>query len=240
MSDEVELDTHELRETLEELQEERKEREETERQASWTRYVALTTAILAVFAAIGAVQSASLVNESMRLQLKAADRWNEYQSARQKDHLFSVQAYGLLDRGVAPAPAPERASSPAVEKGAEKPGRAHAARRPAGSGAPAPAEARKERTWTALSPAERLRDYIDQVDHEARKETDLSHEAAELEGESGEQLHRHHRFAQSVAMIQIAIALSAVAALSRIKLLWLLSLVVGAGGVVLFAWGFLG
>src|SRR5437764_804012 len=63
MSDEVELDTHELRDTLEELQEERKEREETERQTSWTRYVALSTALLAVFAAIGSVQSASLVND---------------------------------------------------------------------------------------------------------------------------------------------------------------------------------
>src|SRR5205823_1416242 len=130
-SDEVELDTHELRDTLEELQEERKEREESERQTSWTRYVALTTAILAVFAAIGSVQSASLVNDSMRLQLKAADRWNEYQSARQKDHLYSVQAYNLLDRGVAPATpaaAAVAAAPPAPEEGAAKPSRGHAAR----------------------------------------------------------------------------------------------------------------
>lgn len=245
MSDEVELDTHELRETLDELQEERKEREESERQTSWTRYVALTTALLAVFAAIGSVQSASLVNDSMRLQLKASDRWNEYQAARQKDHLYSVQAYALLDRGVAPAPspaAPEAAGQPpnwesprAVTARVHPHGRDSTPSQETGAGP----TAKKERAWAPLSPAVRLREYIGEVDHEAKKEAGLSHEATELEERSTEQLHRHHRFAESVALIQIAIALSAVAALSRMKFVWLGSLIVGLAGIGLFVLGFL-
>src|SRR5947209_13220183 len=100
MSEEVEIETKELQETIEELHEERREREQEARQTAWTRYIALTTAILAVFAAIGALQSGALINESMMLQLRASDRWNEYQAARQKDHLYSLQAFALLDRGV--------------------------------------------------------------------------------------------------------------------------------------------
>jgi hypothetical protein len=51
--------------------------------------------------------------------------------------------------------------------------------------------------------------------------------------------HRHHRYASSVALLQIAIALSAIAALSANRTLWLLSIVVALSGAVLFADGFL-
>ena len=52
MSEEIEIETKELQETIEELHEERREREQEARLAAWTRYIALTTALLAVFAAI--------------------------------------------------------------------------------------------------------------------------------------------------------------------------------------------
>src|SRR5512143_719505 len=99
MPEEVEIETNELQETIEELHEERREREEAEKRNAWTRYIALTTALLAVFAAVGALQSGALVNEAMMNQLKASDTWAEYQSARLKDHLYTIGANTLLDSG---------------------------------------------------------------------------------------------------------------------------------------------
>ncbi len=48
-------------------------------------------------------------------------------------------------------------------------------------------------------------------------------------------LERHHRYANSVAFFQVAIALGAVAALTRIRLVWYGSLALGALGLVYFA-----
>jgi hypothetical protein len=53
-------------------------------------------------------------------------------------------------------------------------------------------------------------------------------------------LHEHHRFADAVAFLQVAIALGAVAALTRNRLVWLGSLAVGAGGLVIAVLAWLG
>ena len=47
-------------------------------------------------------------------------------------------------------------------------------------------------------------------------------------------MHRHHAFANAVALIQVAIALGAVAALTRMQLVWWGSVVLGTGGLVMF------
>ena len=65
MPEEIDVDTKDLQDTIGELQEERKEREETERRGAWTRYIALTTALLAVFAAVAALRAGTLVNEAV-------------------------------------------------------------------------------------------------------------------------------------------------------------------------------
>ena len=52
-------------------------------------------------------------------------------------------------------------------------------------------------------------------------------------------MHRHHGFAISVAFFQVAIALGAVAALTRNRLVWWASLAVGAAGLVSFVRAFL-
>ena len=66
-------------------------------------------------------------------------------------------------------------------------------------------------------------------DAEAKeKERDArSHEADEL-------LEQHHGFAIAVALFQVAIALGAVAALTRMRLLWFGSLALGLGGLAAF------
>lgn len=47
-------------------------------------------------------------------------------------------------------------------------------------------------------------------------------------------LHRHHGFASSVAIFQVAIALGAVAALTRNRVIWFGSLLLGAAGAAFF------
>lgn len=53
-------------------------------------------------------------------------------------------------------------------------------------------------------------------------------------------LRRHHLYAYSVALLQVAIALGAVAALTRRRSIWIFSVLIGTGGTVLLAIGFLG
>jgi hypothetical protein len=61
---------------------------------------------------------------------------------------------------------------------------------------------------------------------------------AEMERQSEHSLHVHHQFAKAVTIFQVAIALSAIAALARRKEMWWVSLAVGAVGLGLFAMGF--
>lgn len=69
---------------------------------------------------------------------------------------------------------------------------------------------------------------IEKAAHEKERARD------EASREADELLERHHHFANSVAFIQVAIALGAVAALSQARLVWYGSLVIGAIGAALF------
>lgn len=82
----------------------------------------------------------------------------------------------------------------------------------------------------------------------AAEQQRYAREQAELEGvarakererdeksfEADELLHRHHRYADGVALFQVAIALGAVAALARYRLVWLLSILLGLSGAAFF------
>jgi hypothetical protein len=83
--------------------------------------------------------------------------------------------------------------------------------------------------------------FSDERQRYAREQADLERVARDKERERDERsleadelLHRHHRFADSVALFQVAIALGAVAALARYRLIWFLSMLVGLGGAGLF------
>ncbi len=206
MPEEQEVETSELQEAIDEIHKERGEREEQERTTAWTRYIGLTTAILAVFAAVGALRSGGLVNEAMISQLKASDTWNEYQSARQKVHLYTVEAYALIDRA------------------------------DAATGGKA---GRSKDKWAPKSTADRAKDYEGQVKTEDGKAKDLSKKAEKFEKEAEHLKHGHEQFATSVAFIQVAIALGAISALTKLKPVWIMSIVVGLGGFVAFVAGFL-
>jgi len=53
--------------------------------------------------------------------------------------------------------------------------------------------------------------------------------------ESDHLLHQHHGFAKAVTLFQISIALGAVAALTRMRVVWCGSLAAGAAGMVFAA-----
>ena len=59
----------------------------------------------------------------------------------------------------------------------------------------------------------------------------LEHERDARSREADELMHRHHSFAFAVALFQVAIALGAVAALSRVRPMWIVSLLVGLAGL---------
>lgn len=59
-------------------------------------------------------------------------------------------------------------------------------------------------------------------------------ERDEKSAEADELLHRHHRFADGVALFQVAIALGAIAALARYRAVWILSMLLGLVGAGFF------
>ena len=75
----------------------------------------------------------------------------------------------------------------------------------------------------------------------AEEQTEIAAEAKKKEAErdakaaeAQHRLHQHHQYANTVALLQVAIALGAVAALSRIRIIWILSIVLGIAATVLF------
>jgi hypothetical protein len=189
----AEIETKELQQAIEELHEERAELETQRKSGAWLNYVGLGTALLAVFAAVGALQSATLINGGLINQVKASDTWAEYQASRQKDHLYTLALNAMADA----------------------------------SGAFSPKAA-----------AARTKQYRAKVAEELAKERERSTEARTLERESATQIHKQHFFEYSVGLIQVAIALSAVSALAKVKPVWYVGLVAGAIGIALFAVGF--
>jgi hypothetical protein len=51
-------------------------------------------------------------------------------------------------------------------------------------------------------------------------------------------MHHHHFYAQAVALLQVAIALGAVAALTRRRIVWVGSMLLGLVGAGMFGWAF--
>ncbi len=82
--EEIEVPTEHLHEAINEKAEEAKERNE---EKAWSMVVAISTAIMAVFAAISGLMAGDHANEAMFLQvkasvqtIKASDQWSYYQA----------------------------------------------------------------------------------------------------------------------------------------------------------------
>jgi hypothetical protein len=188
------IETDDLKERLEQVSE---GAEDEGRSAPWTLGLSLSTALLAVLAAIASLESGGWANDAILLrndavlhQSKADDLWAYYQARGIKAVVFTTQA--------------EAASSPELAKKWR-------------------AEADRETEGRAA----------------LKSDADTQEATVERSSERSEHaLHVHHQFARSVTIFQIAIALSAIAALTRRKPMWWMSLGIGGVGAVFFVLGF--
>jgi uncharacterized protein DUF4337 len=101
-------------------------------------------------------------------------------------------------------------------------------------------QAASESSWIALG-KNPPRFFGDEQQRYAREQAELAQVARQKErardgasAEADHLMHQHHRFADSVALLQVAIALAAVAALTRVRLVWFGSMIIGLGGTSLF------
>jgi hypothetical protein len=89
-------------------------------------------------------------------------------------------------------------------------------------------------------------DYAEKQKRYGEEQKEIQDQAREREKQRDEKsreadhlLHRHHRFANAVALFQVSIALGAVAALTRYRVVWLASMLLGLGGLGAAALGLL-
>jgi hypothetical protein len=181
------IETQELKEKLDESEE---HVHGGKAGAPWILWLSLSTAIIAVLAAIASLESGAYANDAIVQkndailhQSKADDAWSYYQAKGIKAVVYETQ------------------SDPKWHDAAEKEKKAQ----------------------------EELR-------AQAEKEQDA---VKEMDEKSEQSLHVHHQFAKSVTISQIAIALAAIAALTRRKPVWWVSLAAGAFGAWFFILGFL-
>src|SRR2546425_8853984 len=194
---EDEFETTEFKERLEEATDEAVQA--AENRSRWVVYLSFSTALIAVLAAIAALESGAYSNEALMqkneallAQSKASDQWAYYQAKSVKGAIYASQAA-------------------AIES----------------SNADLAARARKE--------AERYSKEEEEISKSAKE---LEKEVAEKTELSANSMEHHHRFAYSVTMFQISIALAAIAALSRQKGVWFTGLIVAVAGFVYFVDGF--
>lgn len=87
---------------------------------------------------------------------------------------------------------------------------------------------------------ERRRRYVLEQDAIQEKAKEREREREAKDREADHLLHLHHRYAAAVAFFQVSIALGAIAALTRIRLVWLGSMALGAAGIVFALLGLAG
>ena len=159
--EEMEVPTEHLQETINERAKEEK---------AWTMYVAISTAFMAVFAAISGMLAGHYSNEALIQQIKASDQWAYYQSKGIKAEIASMN--------------PQKDSGAVLKY---------------------------------------------------KNEQKLIKENADsFEKKSESFLEQHIILARSVTLFQIAIAISAIAILTRRKQLWYIAMLLGATGVFFF------
>ena len=183
-----------VRESVEEVREE--EREDRD----FLRRISMSTALIAVLAAVAALQAGSTINEAllekneaMASRTEAFDLWAQYQAKGIRSAVLKDTKQTLISL--------DRVPQASLDQDI--------------------ARYQKEQ---------------EDISADARRHEDA---AKRRDEEADHFTHRHHRYASSVALLQIAVALSAIAALSKNRLLWTLSIAVAVAGAVLFADGFL-
>jgi Domain of unknown function (DUF4337) len=148
--------------------------------------VALSTAILAVVAAVAALFAGHAANEAVLEQIRASDEWNHYQSKSIKDTVLNSKLALLVALG---------------------------------------------KTIEGKD-AHKLAEYKNDME-------EIKKEAEAKEADSAKHMQRHVILSRGVTLFQIAIALSAIAVLTKKRPLWLAGLALGAIGAFFFVRGLL-
>jgi len=204
---EEDLETAELKEHIDERLEEHEHHAHHEHHGpgkakapGWLRYLSLSTAMIAVFAAVASLYSGASSNEAileksdaMLSQSQASNQWAYYQAKSVKQKLSADEAEIVKD-------------------------------------------SRPELNARFAADARRYDAEAKQIEESARK---FEERVKESNARSEQLMERHHRFAIAVTLLQIAIALSAIAALTRRRSLWFLGMAVSVGGLVVFGVGLL-
>ena len=192
------IETQELKDNLDESREQREEGGIDRDSRAWTIWLSLSTAVIAVLAAIASLEAGANANDAILRkddailhQSKAGDAWSHYQAAGIKAVVYATQG--------ASATQPEAAARFQGE-------------------------------------AERERSAQKEIKNEADAE---EARVEEMDEKASHKLHVHHQFAKSVTVFQVSIALAAIAALTRRKPMWWVSLAVGASGLAFFVMGLL-
>jgi Domain of unknown function (DUF4337) len=170
--EEIEVPIEHLHEEIQERAEERKEK--------WILFVALSTAVMAVMAAVAGLLAGHHANEALIERVKASDQWNLYQSKSLKQEI-AVNTDLIMH----------------------------------------------------------TQDHSAAIAKYDKDKADAMKDAKEAEKESEGHLAKHVPLATAVTAFQIAIAISAIAILTRRKVLWIGGLVLTCIGIVFFVLGIL-
>ena len=155
-------------------------------QGGWIGKVALSTAMIAVIAAISALMAGHHSNEALILQIQSSDNWSHYQAKSIKGSIMSLKNDLLVELGKTPK-----------EKDVQK------------------------------------------SEEYKKEQEEISNKAREKAEESEHHLKSHVTLAKSVTLFQIAIAISAIAVLTRRKTFWYVSLGFAGVGLLFFIQGWL-
>lgn len=172
--DEIEIPTEHLHETIKEKLEEELKNERKE--MGWFMYVAISTALMAVLAAISGLMAGHHSNEALISQIRASDQWSFYQAKGIKAEIKSLEL--MLSKGTA----------------------------------------------------------VD-VERYKKEQTEIKKLAEEYQADSKIHLDKHVVLSRAVTLLQISIAISAIAILTKQKLFWWASIVTSLGGCIFFLMG---
>ena len=169
--------------------------------APWMRWLALSTALFAVTAAIASLESGQWANTALLQmngatlkQSQAADAWAYYQAKGIKQVTRDAEIT-ILNALNAPADV-----ASAIRKDSDR--------------------------------------YRSEQEQSKQQATQLEKEQQELQSLSHDSLEHHHMFAYAVTILQVAIGLSAIAALIERRWIWSVALLCGVTGIGFLTAGF--
>lgn len=171
---------------LEQVQENAHHAAHGDSEKGWLGWAALSSAVIAVCAAVAALLAGQHANESMIDQIKSSNDWSYYQAKGVKSAVLASKVETLNELGKAPSKEDQA----------------------------------------------KLEDY-------KREQTEISESAKEHQAGSEHHLKIHEFFARAVTMFQVAIALGAVAILSRKRRFYFASLGLAILGIGFFVQGLL-